>query len=121
MTHLRPFLRVAFAVTMLFADSVGCCQQPPEQPSLSDSQVRQFATKYRDEWLAKSKSDDTAVLARSAIVSVEKQPQGWHITFKTPTGHSQTKPDGIHDYYLQVYIKSSGEFDKIVRGPDSIS
>jgi len=121
MHHLRPSIFAAFAVTLLLTTAVGCSQQPAEQPSLSDAQVRQFATKHRDEWLAKSASEDAAVLARSTIVLVEKQPQGWHITFKTPTGHSQATPEGIHDYYLHVYIKPSGELDRIVRGPDLLS
>ena len=58
---------------------------------------------------------------RGVSVAVERQPQGWHITFKTPTGHGAATPEGIYDYYLHVYIKPSGELDRIVRGPDMLS
>ena len=93
----------------------------PKQQGLPDAQVRQLATKYRDEWLAKSMYGDGAVLARSTIVSVERQPQGWHVTFMTPTGHNPATPEGIHDYYLHVYVTPSGKLDRIVKGPDIVS
>jgi hypothetical protein len=120
MHHIRPFIFAAFAFTLLFAAAVGCGQQTPAQASLSDSQVRQFATKYRDEWL-KNASEDAAVLARSSITTVEKQPQVWHIIFMTPTGHSPATPEGKHDYYLHIYIKPDGKLDRVVRGPDLMS
>ena len=121
MRHPRPFIFAALAVAVLLGSFVGCGTQKPKQQGLPDAQVRQLATKYRDEWLAKSTSEDAAVLACSTIVSVERQPWGWHITFMTPTGHNPTTPERIHDYYLHVYITPSGELDRIVRGPDILS
>ena len=120
MRHLRPFLPATLAIVLLLTAAVGCGQQPPARSSLSDAQVRQLAAKYRDEWL-KSSPEDAAVLARSTITSVESQPQVWHIIFMTPTGHSRATPEGIHDYYLHIYIRPDGKLDRIVRGPDLMS
>jgi hypothetical protein len=119
MWHLHSFLLAALTGALLVGGFIGCSRHTPVQKPLTEAQVRQLATTYRDEWLAKNSVDDSATLARSTIVSIEKQLEGWHVTFVTPTGH--TLPEGRHDYYLHVYIKPSGELDRIVRGPDLLT
>lgn len=120
MRHPPLSIWAPLGVAVVLGGCVGYVQHTQKQQGLPEVQVRQLATEYRDQWLAKSTSED-APLARSAIVSVERQPQGWHITFMTPTGHSPATPEGRHDYYLHVYITPTGELDRIVRGPDVLS
>ena len=121
MHHPRPFIFAVLTVAMLFGSFVGCGHQTPKQQGLTNARVRELATKYRDEWLTKSTSEDTSFLARSTILSVERRPQGWHITFMTATGHSPATPEGMHDFFLHVHLTLSGELGRIVRGPDRLS
>ncbi len=121
MDQLRPFNFAALTVILFLAGIVGCSQQASKPQDLSDAQVRQLATQFRDTWLAEGKDEAVSILARGTIVGVERLPQGWHITFNTPTGHSLATPEGIHDYFLHVYLNPSGDLDRIVRGPDLLS
>jgi hypothetical protein len=122
MHQLRPFNFAVLTTILFLIGFIGCTQQLPKPQDLSDAKVRQLAIKFRDAWLAEGKDEAVSILARSTIGAVERQPQhGWHITFKTTTGHSAATPEGIHDYYLHVYLKPSGDLDRIVRGPDLMS
>lgn len=103
------------------------CERAQRQPSLvseqaiSEVRVRQLATQYRDQWLAERTAEDTAQLARGAIKLVEKIESGWHVVYATPTGGGPGMEEGLHIYYLHVYLNSSGELDKVVLGPDVLS
>ena len=129
--HVHQLGRFSFATlaaVLYLSGLIGCTQReplmtapqvPPAQQGLSDVQVRQLAIKFRDAWLVEGKDEAASILAGGTIVAIERQPAGWHVTFKTPTGHSQ--PEGVHDYYLHVYLKPSGDLDRIVRGPDMLT
>ena len=102
---------------MLLIAFTGCARDIPREQGLSQAQVRQLTTQYRDEWLARTEPEARDMLRIGSIQSVERTSDGWHVTFVTETGHDQ--PEGIHDYYLHVYIDLTGQ--KIVRGPDVLS
>jgi hypothetical protein len=91
------------------------------QRGWSDAQLRQLATKYRDEWLAENKPEDATALAAGVIQTVEKTPQGWHITFVTLSERKPGIAAGFHDRFLHIYINSSGKLDRVVREPDRLS
>lgn len=99
----------------------GCPQQPSGRHSLSEEHVRHLAVQYRDEWLTRNPSAEASVLARGKIQSAERTTDAWHVVFITQTGHDRSSPEGMHDYYLHVYVKHSGELDRIERGPDVLS
>lgn len=88
---------------------------------LSPSDIRRLATGYRDEWLSKTRPEDGRWLAESVIVSLERLQTGWHVVFETKTGNSPTTPEGLHIYYLHVYLDTSGKLERVVRGPDVVS
>jgi len=121
MRNSRSFLLSALLVTLLLASLAGCARQSPQQPDLSDARVRELATKYRNEWLATNASTDAGALARGTIQSVERLAGGWHVVFVTATGHSSTTPEGVHDYFVHIYLKLSGQLDRIERGPDKLT
>lgn len=86
---------------------------------ISEGEARRLATQYRDAWIQQEKPEASEWLRLGVIQSVEAAPDGWHVTFITTTGHDQ--PEGIHDYFLHVYIDRDGKLEKIVRGPDILS
>ncbi len=86
---------------------------------ISEIQARRLATQYRDAWIQQEKPEDSEWLRLGVIQSVQATQDGWHVTFVTATGHDQ--PEGVHDYYLHVYLDRDGKLDKIVRGPDVLS
>ena len=88
---------------------------------LSEAEVRQLATKYRDQWLATTQPEAALWLAQGHIVSVKHLSNGWHVVFETKTGNHPSTPEGLHIYYLHIYLKASGELDRIVQGPDILS
>jgi hypothetical protein len=88
---------------------------------LSEVEVRKLATQYRDQWVAANQPEGASWLAQGRIVSVQQSPNGWHVVFATKTGDDPRTPEGLHIYYLHIYLKASGELDKIVRGPDVLS
>lgn len=104
-------------VGTLLAGVVGC----QHESVLSEDEVRELATRYRDDWLTKNPSEETAVLARGTIRSVERLTNVWHVVFVTETGHDPNTPEGMHDYFLHVYLKLSGKLERIERGPDILS
>jgi hypothetical protein len=93
----------------------------PSQQSISEERVRQLATQYRDQWLAEHTTQDSAQLARGAIQSVEKIEGGWHVVFATRTGGGPGAEEGLHVFFLHVYLRPAGELDRVVRGPDLLS
>lgn len=88
---------------------------------LSEAEVRQLATKYRDQWLVTTQPEEAVWLAQGRLVSVRQLSNGWHVVFETKTGNHPSTPEGLHIYYLHIYLKASGELDRIVRGPDILS
>lgn len=88
---------------------------------LSLSDIRIWATRYRNEWLSKTSPEDEHWLSEGIIVSVERLSPGWHVVFETKTGDFPATPEGLHIYYLHVYLDSSGKLERIVRGPDIVS
>lgn len=121
MSRLRTPIVASLLASALVTAFAGCRQQLQWHRDLSEAQVHQLATKYRDDWLAKNPSAETSILAHGTIQTVERVVSGWHIVFVTMTGHSPSTPEGIHDYYLHVYLKLSGELERIERGPDILS
>jgi hypothetical protein len=88
-------------------------------PGLSASDVRALATRHRDAWMA-SHPDEGGALAESVVTSVERAAEGWHVTFEARTGESPDTPEGLHVYYLHVYLDAEGALLRIERGPDAI-
>ena len=86
---------------------------------VSEAEARRLATQYRDEWIRKERPQDSAQLRAGVIESVKPTKDGWQISFVTRTGHGQ--PEGMHDYFVHVYIDRGGKLQKIVRGPDIVS
>ncbi len=103
------------------------CERVQREPvvisghGISEERVRELAAQYRDQWLAKNASSDSAQLARGVIQSVEKVESGWHVVFATRTGGGPGAEEGLHVYFLHLYLTSSGELDRVVRGPDVLS
>ena len=120
---MKWFLIFLLVVGIALASSPALAQggQPSQKQSLSDAQVRQLATKYRDEWLAKTAREDSEQLSRGVIQSVERRGSGWHVVFATKTGDSPATPEGLHIYFFHVYLNESGELERVVRGPDILS
>ncbi len=87
----------------------------------SEERIRELATQHRDQWLAKHVSEDSAQLARGVIESVEKVESGWHVLFATHTGGGPGAEEGLHVYFLHLYLTSSGELVRVIRGPDLLS
>ena len=125
MIDMKWLLIFLLAVGIALASSPALAQggQPSQKQSVFDAhaQVRELATKYRDEWLAKTAREDSEQLSRGIIQSVERQESGWHVLFATKTGDSPATPEGLHIYFLHVYLKESGELEGVVRGPDLLS
>ena len=121
MTHWLLSLTLLFTLT--FSSCKSSQQQIstiPEQP-ISEIRIRQIALQYRDQWLAKNNVEQTMQLEKSAIKSVKETKSGWHVIYSTVTGDEIGMEEGLHIYYLHVYLTSSGDLDKVVRGPDEIS
>ncbi len=103
------------------------CERAQRQPvviseqGISEKRIRQLATEYRDQWLAKNAVEDSAQLARGVIQSVEKIAGAWHVVFATRTGGGPGAEEGLHVYFLHVYLTLSGALDRVVRGPDLLS
>jgi len=91
------------------------------EQSPSEERIRKLATQHRDQWLAKHTTEDSAELARGVIQSVEKIEGGWHVVFATRTGGGPGAEEGLHVYFLHVYLTPAGELDRVVRGPDLLS
>jgi len=121
MSRIRTAIIVSLGASALLTAFSGCRGQLQQQQGLSDAQVRQLATKYRDEWLSKNPIEDNTILMRGSVQVVERQATGWHVVFVAETGHSPSTPEGIHDYYLHVFLTPSGELEKVKRGPDVLS
>jgi hypothetical protein len=102
-------------------NSLGRPVRDASPASTSQARIRELATQYRDEWVAKDTSGDSAHLARAVIQSVEKVENGWHVVFAARTGGGPGAEEGLHIYYLHVYLTSSGALDRVVRGPDALS
>ena len=91
----------------------------PLARDISEAEVRQVATRFRDEWIQKEKPETSSQLRAGIIQSVTTTVDGWHVTFVTDTGRGQT--EGIHDYFLHVYVDRKGKIQKVVPGPDRMS
>ncbi len=124
--HMVRIFCLLFAMALLSSLLVGSgcrrsLQGSPPDTLLTKAQVRELAIRYRDEYVAKNHPEDSSFLARGIIQTVERTSDGWHVIFVTETGHDSTTPEGMHDYYLHVFLKASGELDRIERGPDVLS
>src|SRR5690242_9909356 len=104
------------ACLFMVALFVGC---ESKDQVVSDTEIRQLATRYRDEWVSHSKDEAVDKLRVGVIQSVQRTLNGWHITFVTATGHGQL--GGLHDYFLHVYIDIAGRLVRVERGLDCIS
>jgi hypothetical protein len=91
------------------------------EQGISEERIRQLAIQHRDQWLAKHATEDSTQLAHGVIQSVEKVESGWHVVFATRTGGGPGAEEGLHVYFLHLYLTSSGELDRVVRGPDLLS
>ena len=109
-------MRTTIWILLIAALCAGCASGPT---GLSETEIRKVATQFRDEWLWSTKPEAADSLRAGVIQSVERDGDVWHVTFVTQTGHGQ--PEGMHDYFLHVYIGSTGKLRKIVRGPDRVS
>ena len=115
MRQPRPFILASLAVAVLLASLVAGCK--PAKPKAQatgapEVNVTEFATKYRDEWLARMSPRDAAILARSTVIGKIRTPIGWHVIFSTPAGSNPATPEAM----LHVYLKGSGELERIVPG-----
>ena len=109
MIKLRSIIFALVAITIQLCGS-GCEQQAPKQASLTDSQVREFATKYRNEWITTHKSPEAVILARSTIEEVVKTASGWSIRFSIDVSE---QPSEVDTYYLTIFIDLSGTLNKV--------
>lgn len=108
MIHLRTFLIVVLAVAVqLFV--AGCEQRPTKPPRLTDLQVREFADKYRDEWIATHKSPEADILARSEIQDVKKTASGWVVSFSIDSDPTSE----VDTYSLTINISQTGTLDRV--------
>ena len=108
MIQLRTFLIavLAVAVQLFFA---GCERGSSKPPSLTDLQVREFANKYRDEWIATHKSPEADILARSEIQEVKKTKSGWVVRFSIDVDPTSE----IDTYSLSINISQTGALDQV--------
>ena len=108
MKNTRIFL-AGLSVMLL----LGCGHEAQKPISQDELIIRTNATVYRDAYVSGfsvAGSENIATnLARGTIQSVESLPAGWHVVFSTKTSQ--------HEYVLDVYLKDSGELDRIVRQP----
>lgn len=124
---MKAVIRWVVFLSLPFALGAASCERVKPEPAvisehrISEERVRELATQYRDQWLPRNASEDSAHLARGVIQSVEKVETGWHVVFTTRTGGGPGAEEGLHVYFLHLYLTSSGELDKVVRGPDLVS
>ena len=102
---------------VLFGLAIVACAPPARD--ISEAEIRQVTTRYRDEWIQKEKPEFSSQLRAGIIQSVETTVDGWHVTSVTEPGRGQ--PEGMHDYFLHVYIDRRGKIQKVVPGPDRMS
>lgn len=108
MIHIRTFLIAVLVVgVQLFV--AGCEQGSPKPPSLTDLQVRDFANKYRDEWIATHKSTEADILARSEIQEVKKTATGWVVIFSIDVDPTSE----IDTYSLSINISQTGILEQV--------
>jgi hypothetical protein len=110
-----PSMLASLAVAVLLGSLVAGCK--PAKPKAQatgapEVNVTEVATRYRDEWLARTSPRDAARLARSTILGKMRTPIGWHVIFSTPAGSNPATPEAT----LHVYLKASGELERIVPG-----
>jgi hypothetical protein len=112
-------LPVILGLVLMTASSCTCSTSSGPPPQLADADVRSLATEYRDAWIQQNRPEGSELLKAGVVQTIEQSSDGWHVTFVTRTGHD--KPDGVHDYFLHVYIARDGKLQRVVRGPDLLS
>jgi hypothetical protein len=118
-TVIHWLVRPGGLASLTFPNQVQIFLAAPSR--LLEAEVRQLALKYRQQWLEKNQPEEAALLVQGRIVSAEPSHNGWHVVFETRTGDHPSTPEGLHIYYLHIYLKTSGELDRVVRGPDLMS
>ena len=111
MRQPRPFIAAWLAVAVLLAGLVAGCKPAKPKPQATvapEVNITELATRYRDEWLARTSPRDAAALAQSTILGKMRTPIGWHVIFSMPPGSNPAT--------LNVYLKGSGELERIVPG-----
>ena len=88
--------RVLFVCLPFVLGASSCERAHREAAATSQQSIRELATKYRDDWVAKNSSEDSAQLAHGTIQSVEKTESGWHVVFATRLGGGPGAEEGLH-------------------------
>ena len=117
--------RTSLVLSLLAAGAmpflVGCRSAAPEEALPAAARMCLLAISLRDQWLAANPSAESAILVRGEIASVADEGRGWHVAFVTRTGHGVDTPEGMHDYFLHVYLDAEGRLLRVERGPDLVS
>lgn len=105
----KPALTACFTAVLW----CGCGNYSAQESAKEEQKIREVATVYRDAYMSGfstlSAGETFTNLSQGSIRSVEKLSNGWLVIFSAPDVRNDAKLTEIH-----VYIKPSGELDRIV-------
>ena len=115
---MKSFIHQPLFVALALMLCYGCGSRSSEESVREEQKIREAATAYRDAYMSGfsilAVGEGSTNLSRSSIQSVEKSSNGWLVIFLASHGSNHVESPAQLGQ-IHVYIKSSGELDRVVR------